>query len=126
MLREYTQHDNRARSASALLHPPSSIFHPRFCFNRARLQSPLMSPIQKHLRHTFLAGIFAAIPLGATIFIVWYVEQATRQPLRRVSGIDIPFVGIIVAIALIYVLGLIVSSLIGRLLLRLIDAILLR
>jgi uncharacterized membrane protein len=85
-----------------------------------------MSSIQKHLRNTFLAGIFAAIPLGATIFVVWYVERATREPLRQLLDVNVPFLGILVAIGLIYALGLIVSSLIGRLLLRLIDALLLR
>ena len=34
-----------------------------------------MSPIQKHFRNAFLAGIFAAIPVGATAFIVWYVPS---------------------------------------------------
>jgi uncharacterized membrane protein len=86
---------------------------------------PAMSPLQKHLRNTFLAGIFAAIPLAVTIFIVWYVEHATREPLKKFTGIDVPFVGIIVAIGAIYLLGLGVSSLIGRLLLQGLDWILL-
>jgi uncharacterized membrane protein len=84
-----------------------------------------MSPLQKHLRNTFLAGIFAAIPLAVTIFIVWYVEHATREPLRQMFGINVPFVGIIVAIGAIYLLGVGVSSLIGRLLLRALDWVLL-
>ena len=83
-----------------------------------------MTLMQKHLRNTFLAGIFAAIPLAVTIFIVWYVERATREPLRQLVGINIPFLGIAVAIGLIYLLGLIVSSLIGRFILRVIDLIL--
>ena len=76
-----------------------------------------MSPLQKHLRNTFLAGIFAAIPLAVTIFIVWYVEHSTRQ----LFGLKIPFVGIVLAIVGIYLLGLAVSSLIGRLFLKSLD-----
>ena len=87
-----------------------------------------MSPAQKHLRNTFLAGIFAAIPVGATIFIVWYVEHATRAPLRSIANgkFDIPFIGIPITILLIYLLGLGVTSLVGRWVLKTIDRVLLR
>jgi uncharacterized membrane protein len=87
-----------------------------------------MSPVQKHLRNTFLAGIFAAIPVGATVFIIWYVEHATREPLRSIANgkFDIPFIGIPITILLIYLLGLGVTSLLGRWLLKTIDRVLLR
>jgi uncharacterized membrane protein len=84
-----------------------------------------MSAIQKHLRNTFLAGVFAAIPLAVTIFIIWYVEHATREPLRQFLGLNVPFFGIAVALAAIYLLGLGVSSLIGRWFLRALDKLLL-
>src|SRR5687767_14128793 len=87
-----------------------------------------MSPAQKHLRNTFLAGIFAAIPVGATIFLVWYVETATRAPLRKLwdGRFDIPFIGIPLTIVLIYLLGLAVRSIVGKWLLALVDKLLLR
>lgn len=85
-----------------------------------------MSPLQKHLRNVFLAGIFAAIPVGATIFLVWYVESITRAPLRRLFGLDVPFVGIPIAIAVIYLMGLLVTSLVGRWMLRMLDRLLSR
>jgi uncharacterized membrane protein len=85
-----------------------------------------MTRLQKHLRNTFLAGIFAAIPLGVTIVLVAYVERLTREPLRDLLEINIPFLGVLVAIALIYILGAIVSSLIGKFVLRLLDKLLLR
>jgi uncharacterized membrane protein len=85
-----------------------------------------MSPIQKHLRNMLLAGIFAAIPVGVTAFLVWYVEHATREPLRRMFDLDIPFIGIPITIALVYVLGLIVSSLVGKWLLNTVDKVLSR
>jgi uncharacterized membrane protein len=87
-----------------------------------------MTPAQKHLRNTFLAGIFAAIPVGATIFIVWYIENATRAPLRKLfdGKLDIPFIGIPIALLIIYLLGLAVTSIIGRWVLRVIDRLLLR
>src|SRR5687767_7057481 len=87
-----------------------------------------MSPAQKHIRNTFLAGIFAAIPVGATIFLVWYVETATRAPLRKLfdGKFDIPFSGIPIAIAVIYLLGVIVRSIVGKWALGLIDRLLSR
>ena len=87
-----------------------------------------MTRAQKHLRNTFLAGIFAAIPVGATIFLVWYVETATRAPLRKLfdGKFDIPFMGIPITIALIYLLGLAVRSIVGKWALGLIDKLLLR
>ena len=87
-----------------------------------------MTPAHKHIRNTFLAGIFAAIPVGATIFLIWYVENATRAPLRKLFNgrFDIPFIGIPLAIALIYLLGLGVRSIVGKWALNLLDKLLSR
>ena len=85
-----------------------------------------MGCFQKHLRNTFLAGIFAAAPLAATIFVIVYVENVTRAPIYRVLGINIPFVGVAVALLLIYALGLLVNSLLGKWLITVIDRLLLR
>ncbi|MGB7159560.1 MAG: DUF502 domain-containing protein [Tepidisphaeraceae bacterium] len=85
-----------------------------------------MAPLQKHFRNTFLTGIFAAIPLAVTLFVIWYVESTTRQPLRDYLNLNIPFIGVILAIALIYVLGLVVNSLVGKWMLGTLDRLLLR
>jgi hypothetical protein len=37
-----------------------------------------MGRIQHHLRKTFLAGIFAAVPVAVTCFIIWYIDNRTR------------------------------------------------
>jgi uncharacterized membrane protein len=59
---------------------------------------------------------------------VIYVENATRAPLRKLFNgrLDIPFIGIPITLILIYLLGLGVTSLVGRWLLRLLDKLLLR
>lgn len=82
--------------------------------------------LKKHLRKTLLAGILAAAPLVATVVLIWWVEAATRQPLRDLIGWNIPFLGVLVALVLIYLLGLVVSSLIGRWCINRIDALLSR
>lgn len=86
----------------------------------------LAMDLRKHLRTTFLAGIFAATPLAVTAFFIWYVEAVTRQPLRDLLRINIPFLGVVVALGLIYLLGLVVSSLIGKWFIKWIDSILSR
>jgi uncharacterized membrane protein len=73
--------------------------------------------VATHLRNTFLAGIFAATPVAVTVALVWWVESQVRQ----VTGIRIPFVGLIVVCAGVYLLGLIVTSLVGKWFLGLLD-----
>jgi uncharacterized membrane protein len=85
-----------------------------------------MDRLKRHLRNTFLTGIFSAIPLVITVVVIWYVEKLTREPLKALLGIDTPFMGVAVAVAGIYVLGVVVNSLVGRVLLRWLDALLSR
>jgi len=83
-----------------------------------------MDWFKRHLRNTFLTGIFSAIPLVIAAVVVWYVEKLTREPLQALSGVDTPFLGVAVALALLYLLGLLVNSILGRYLLRWLDALL--
>jgi uncharacterized membrane protein len=79
--------------------------------------------LQNHLRNTFLAGAFAAMPIAATVFIVYYVERVTRELFAKV-GVHTPFLGLLLAVVAIYLLGLIVRSLTGRFFIRLVDRVL--
>lgn len=82
--------------------------------------------IERHLRKTLLTGVFAAIPLAMTVAIVVYIEHKSREPARDLLGLDIPFIGVLFAIGIIYVLGLIVTSIVGKWLLGALDRLLLR
>ena len=86
----------------------------------------MASKIQAHLRNTFLAGVFAAMPVAGTAFLVWYVDASTRVLSRKLFGVDVPFLGVAIAVVAIYLLGLVVTSLLGMFLLRIVDAILSR
>jgi uncharacterized membrane protein len=57
--------------------------------------------LQVHLRNKLVAGLLAAIPVASTIFVVWYVDNKSRELLH----IQTPIVGILLAIAAIYLLG---------------------
>jgi uncharacterized membrane protein len=85
-----------------------------------------MQRIKTHLRNAIVTGVFSAIPLVITIVVVWYVEKLTREPLNALFGLDTPFLGVLVAILAIYALGVIVNSLVGRILLRWLDFLLSR
>jgi uncharacterized membrane protein len=73
-----------------------------------------MDWLKRHLRNTFLTGIFSAIPLVITVVVIWYVEKLTREPLKALFGIDTPFLGIAAAVVFLYLLGVLVNSLVGR------------
>ncbi len=86
----------------------------------------MTSKIARHLSTTLFTGILAAVPLGITAFVVVVVEARTREPARDLLGLDIPFIGIALAVVLIYLLGFLVSSLVGKFLLRQLDRVLSR
>lgn len=80
-----------------------------------------MQGIQAHLRTTFLAGIFAAIPIGVTAFLIWKADELTRGISQYIFGKPIPFVGAIIAVLAVYLLGLFVTLSLGKFVLRLVD-----
>ena len=82
---------------------------------------PMASTLGSHLRNTFLAGAFAAIPVAGTAFVIWYIDANTRIIARKLFNVDVPFLGVAIAIVAIYLLGLVVTSFLGRVLLRLTD-----
>lgn len=82
----------------------------------------------EHLRRTFLAGIFAAVPIAITYFVVWWIDERTRVISTWLFHLEkpVPFVGILVAILAIYATGLMATTLLGRMFLKFIDSILTR
>jgi uncharacterized membrane protein len=81
-----------------------------------------MAQLQVHFRNKLVAGALAAIPLVVTVFILWFVDSKARA----IFGVQYPFVGILIALAGLYLLGLFVTSLVGQFLLGGLDAVLRR
>jgi uncharacterized membrane protein len=79
-----------------------------------------MNRVTAHFRSKFLAGVLAAIPLCITIFVVVYVDALTQ----RIFPLPYPLVGLAAGLVLIYFLGVFVTSLVGRHVLRLFDRVL--
>jgi uncharacterized membrane protein len=85
-----------------------------------------MQRFQAHVRNTFLAGIFAVVPVAVTIFIIYKVNEWTKFISEYFFDRSIPFVGVIIAIAVIYLVGVLATISTGKLLIRAVDALLVR
>ena len=79
--------------------------------------------MRQHLTKCFLAGLVAILPVGGLIFLLVKLEQALRPPLR-----DLPFyfpgLAILASLVAIYLLGLTVTTFVGRWLWNIVDRIL--
>ena len=89
-------------------------------------QRPIIAQLNAHLRRTFLAGILATAPIAITVFIIYWVEKNTLVFSSWMFHRQIPFVGVAVSLAAIYLSGLLATTLLGRVVLRLIDSVLTR
>jgi uncharacterized membrane protein len=79
-----------------------------------------MSRIDKHLKKKFAAGFIAAVPIAITLFLIFYVDGMVQ----KVVKLPYPFLGILLSLAAIYALGLFVTSLVGKYLIRTFDRVL--
>ena len=79
-----------------------------------------------HARNTFLAGLFAVIPIAVTGYLVYFVETNTRQITETLFGRYIPVLGALIVLIFVYGLGMIVRSVLGKWLIRVIDTLLTR
>ena len=68
-------------------------------------------PLQNHFRQTFLAGIFAVVPLAVTAFIIYWINDKSMGATQWLIGKRIPILGIVVALVAIYLAGLVATTL---------------
>jgi len=84
----------------------------------------------KKLRAQFVTGILVVVPIGVTIWIfVWIfvrLDNILQPVIRSIWGHTIPGVGFGVTIALIYLVGVIASNIVGRKLIRYGESLLAR
>lgn len=76
--------------------------------------------LQAHLRNKFLAGGLAAGPVFILAYGAYWLEEQTK-PLTKHFGFHFPGLGILLAVVLIYLVGLLVTSVAGRMILILGD-----
>ncbi len=85
--------------------------------------------MQNKVRNTFLTGALAVIPIAVTIYIIWKIEslaETMTEYLFNRPGRPIPFVGILIALAVIYATGMLISSIVGQWFIRRFDSLLSR
>ena len=76
----------------------------------------------KRLASYFFQGLFFVAPVGLTVFIVWKVVSTVDA----VLPLGVPGLGLIAALVLITLVGLLTSNVAGRAAMRLTDAVLKR
>jgi uncharacterized membrane protein len=82
-----------------------------------------MNALRNHLRNKCLAGALAAGPFVVLVVTALWLEENTRW-LTKPLGFHLPGLGIVLALVGVYLLGLLVTSLIGSFFLRLLDYLL--
>ena len=87
-----------------------------------------MNSFIKNIKTKFIAGFVALIPIVLTFYVFRFVytlmNQMSNPIVKKYLNIEIPFFGIIVIIISIYLLGLIVTNLIGKKILNMGELIL--
>jgi uncharacterized membrane protein len=95
-----------------------------------------MKTIVKHLKGTFLAGLFVVVPVGITIFILKFLFNFADGILSSYldylftlivhQDLHIPGLGMITGAVVIYLTGLLATNVLGKQLLRFGDELLAR
>ena len=76
-----------------------------------------MNSITQTFRSKLFAGIATLLPLYLTFIVIKFLFITLEEisgPLLKRFDIDIPGLGIILTVALIYILGLVVTNFLGR------------
>jgi uncharacterized membrane protein len=86
-----------------------------------------MKTLLKHLKTYILRGLLAIIPLALTAFAVnllyTVIDKRITGVVEKFIGFSFPGFGVILLLATLYLLGLIVSNVIGRQFFRLVEGI---
>jgi len=84
----------------------------------------------RHTRNVFLIGVLTAIPLEVTYIVFRWLFEALDgifQPaIKSLIGRTLPGAGLVALVILVYLLGLVAANVIGRRLVRWLDAIMSR
>lgn len=84
----------------------------------------------KRFRRDFVAGLVVVVPIGAAILILAWIFNSIDSILKplviAIWGRSIPGIGFAAALVLIYLIGVITSNVIGKRILRYIEALLAR
>jgi len=80
--------------------------------------------LKHHFVRCFVGGIVAILPVGGTILAVVYAENLVHDSLLADSERYFPGLGLLLVVVLVYVVGLLVTTVLGRWLWTLVDRLL--
>lgn len=83
-----------------------------------------MASVSSHLTKCLTAGLVAILPIGGTIITVGYLEESIASSGLYNHDLYFPGLGIILTVAIIYVIGLTVSTFVGKWLWKRVDGLL--
>jgi len=83
-----------------------------------------MSFPTRHVTRCLVGGIVALLPIGGTILGVAYLEAVLTESWREEVSWYFPGLGLVLALAVIYVVGLFVTTFLGKWMWRRIDRLL--
>ncbi len=87
------------------------------------LEFEMMQYISRHVTRCFLAGIVALLPIGGFVLTVAYLEAMIAGSWLARQPYYFPGLGLIATAAVIYLIGLTVSTFLGRWLWKRVDAL---
>lgn len=85
-----------------------------------------MGDIGKHFTKTLIAGFVALLPIGGTILGLVYLEFSLAESWLVEQPFYFPGLGILAVLIVMYLVGLVVTSFLGRWAFGLVDAVLMR
>lgn len=84
----------------------------------------------RHLRGKLVAGVLTLIPLVATFMILRlvfnFVDGLVEPITRHVFFLDFPGVGVAITVVLVYLVGLVATTIVGKYIIRWIEDVILR
>lgn len=83
-----------------------------------------MNALASHVTRCFLAGIVALLPAGGVVFAIAWLEGALSASWRSQVAWYFPGLGLLLAAAAVYAVGLVVTTFVGRWLWRAADRVL--
>lgn len=82
-----------------------------------------MTKTSSHLTRTFVAGIVALLPVGGTVLSIVLAEDAISESWLADQHYYFPGLGLVIVAGLIYLVGLTITTFIGRLFWKLLDGL---
>lgn len=87
----------------------------------------LMNQVFTHLRRFIIRGTLALIPIAVPAFAVYllysFIDKRLLGVVQKTFGITFPGLGIVLLLVILYFFGLIVSNLIGKQLLHVVESL---